>query len=276
MKRSFVLLAPALTLAIVGCRPSAVVQAAPQRVELLKTPQGGLQPQAVVDSTGVAHLVYLAGEARAADVFYVRRGVGAGEKSTGWSTPIQVNSVPHSAIAVGTVRYAQIALGKNNRVHVAWNGVAQGGDNRASPLNYTRMDDTGAAFEPQRNLMGSTAMLDGGCSVAADKMGNVVIAWHAAPSATAGNEEARRVYVARSTDDGKTFSREQPINPISTGVCPCCAVKAFADSKSRTYVFFRAAHQKVNREMVMLISASGATPGQPYQSADIDPWNVNT
>jgi hypothetical protein len=41
-------------------------------IDLIRVPNGGIQPEAVVDSAGNVHLVYLAGELRAADVFYTR------------------------------------------------------------------------------------------------------------------------------------------------------------------------------------------------------------
>src|SRR6266849_1153151 len=66
------------------------------RVELLKTPNGGIQPQAAIDGRGVLHLVYLKGDPGAADVYYVRREPG----TDGWSAPIRANSRPGSAIAV--------------------------------------------------------------------------------------------------------------------------------------------------------------------------------
>src|SRR3954453_22125208 len=88
-----------------------------KRVNLVRTPTHGLQPQAVVDERGTLHLIYLAGEPSASDVFYVRRDAGKKE----FSPPLRVNSQPGSAIAPGTIRGAQIAIGKNGRVHVAWN-----------------------------------------------------------------------------------------------------------------------------------------------------------
>src|SRR5262249_43885903 len=43
-------------------------------VELLRTPDGGIQPQAVVDAKGTLHLIYFKGDkAEAGDLFYVRR-----------------------------------------------------------------------------------------------------------------------------------------------------------------------------------------------------------
>ena len=40
---------------------------------------------------------------------------------------------------------------------------------------YTRLNDQGTAFEPQRNLMLRTFGLDGGGTVAADAAGNVYV-----------------------------------------------------------------------------------------------------
>src|SRR5688572_28737303 len=93
----------------------AVTSAVPE-VSLLRTPNDGIPPQAVVDKAGRIHVVYFKGAARAGDLFYVR-------KEAEFSQPIQVNSKAASAIAVGTIRGAQIALGKNGRIHVAWNSA---------------------------------------------------------------------------------------------------------------------------------------------------------
>src|SRR5262245_31828492 len=91
-----------------------------EHVNLVRTPDGGIQPQAVVDSKGVVHLIYYKGDARGGDLFYVRQEPG---KET-FPRPIQVNSQLKSAMAAGTIRGAQLAVGKNGRVHVAWNGRA--------------------------------------------------------------------------------------------------------------------------------------------------------
>jgi hypothetical protein len=40
-----------------------------------------------------------------------------------FSSALKVNSHPGSAIAAGNIRGAHIALGRNGRVHVAWNGT---------------------------------------------------------------------------------------------------------------------------------------------------------
>jgi hypothetical protein len=103
----------------------------------MKTPDGGIQPQAILDSRGVLHLIYFKGNPDGGDVFYVRRSPGA----TTFSKPIRVNSVPGSALAIGSVRGAQLAVGKNGIVHVAWLGSAKAeprGPENSTPMLYTR------------------------------------------------------------------------------------------------------------------------------------------
>ncbi len=54
--------------------------------------------------------------------------------------------------------------------------------------------------------MTRTQGLDGGGSIAADAMGHVYVAWHGQARGSTG-EANRRMWVARSKDDGATFSR---------------------------------------------------------------------
>ena len=69
-------------------------------VILVRTPNGGIQPQTVLDRDGVLHMIYFIGNAAGGDIEYVRREAEGGV----FSEPIRVNSVTHSAIAIGTVR----------------------------------------------------------------------------------------------------------------------------------------------------------------------------
>lgn len=212
-------------------------------VALLRTPDGGIQPQALVDKSGRIHLVYFKGAPRAGDLFYVRKDKQASE----FSKPLPVNSRINTAIAAGTIRGAQIALGSNGRIHVAWNSAD------GKEMLYTRLNDGGNAFEPERNVMTWTRGLDGGGSVAADEKGNVYVTWHGSAPDNKQGEIGRAVFVAKSQDEGKTFAREARANQSDTGACGCCGMKAIAMG-DKVYMLYRAATKMVNRDMTLLVS----------------------
>jgi len=242
---------------------------AESKVTLIRTPNGGIQPQAAVDEQGALHLIYFTGEPGSGDIFYVRRK--AGEES--FSTPLRVNSQSGSAIATGTIRGAHLAVGKGGRVHVSWMGAKNAepkGPNGATPMLYARLNDAKIAFEPQRNVMQFAVGLDGGGSVAADKSGNVYVAWHGRGDVE--GEANRRVWVARSIDDGRTFSRETAAYKEPTGACGCCGMRAFADAQGSVYLLYRAATEEVNRDIYLL---SSQDRGQSFQGVRLHNWKIN-
>ncbi|MFO1452701.1 MAG: hypothetical protein U1F61_31330 [Opitutaceae bacterium] len=183
-----------------------------------------------------------------------------------------MNRHPGSAIAVGTIRGAQLAVGRNGRVHVVWNGSSQAEPKpvAGAPLLYSRLNDSGTAFEPERNLMGRTAMLDGGASVAADRSGNVYVVWHAAPAADQEGEPERRVFLARSADNGVSFQSEKSIS-LTNGVCGCCGLRTFAARNGKLLVLYRAALSLTERPMTLLASSDH---GVTFEQIFADPWVI--
>jgi hypothetical protein len=237
------------------------------KVDLLRVPNQGIQPQVAVDRKGIVHLIYFRGEPANGDIFYVR----SADSGRTFSTPLQVNSKPESAIAVGNIRGAQLALGKNGRVHVAWNGSDKADPKKAWPMLYTRLNDRGTEFEPQRNVIQSAYGLDGGGSVAADDAGNVYVTWHAPPPSVKG-EKSRCVWVASSTDEGKTFAREKAAWAEPTGACGCCGIRAFASSKGNVYLMYRSATELIHRDMYLLTSADHGTG---FQGEKLHEWDTS-
>lgn len=224
-------------------------------VVVRSVPHEGIQPQVAVDARGAVHLIYFAGDPKRGDVFYTRQE--AGDEAFG--SPMRVNRRDGSAIAVGTIRGPHMALGRGGRVHVVWNGSAAShdGDHAAAPLFYTRLNDAGTGFEAERNIIRYAYGLDGGSSVAADGDGRVHVVWHASPPGNTKGEAGRAVFLATSTDEGMTFSRERVISPEGTGACGCCGLKAYADRRGDAYVLYRAARGGTNRDEILLAARGG-------------------
>lgn len=247
-------------------------------VSVQRVPEEGLQPRVAVGRDGTVHLIYFKGDARAGDVFYCRRA----PTGTEFGRPMRVNHQPGSAVAAGAIRGAQIALGRDDRVHVAWMGshlttgpaAPDGGKGHhrhdpKSPMLYTRMKADGSGFEPERNLVTHAWGLDGGGTVAADSRGNVYVFWHAEPTLTPGNEAGRSVYLAVSHDDGATFARERDIVSEPAGACGCCGMKAFVDSQDRVHALYRTATRSGERNMTVLSAPVG---GGGFASATVNTW----
>ena len=235
-------------------------------VTVVRLPSGGIQPQVAVDSQGTAHVVYFVGDPANGDLFYCTLSGGS------FSKPIRVNSEPGSAIATGTVRGARIAVGRGGRVHVAWNGSGRAtpkapGD--STPMLYARLDPNKGSFEAQRNIVQAAIGLDGGGAIASDDRGRVFIAWHAGGPTSKG-EGDRRVWLATSTNDGHSFSKEVPVSDPSTGACGCCGMDGLVDRTGSLFLLYRSARDVVHRDTYLLSS----TDGLRFSSLKLDEWNI--
>ena len=245
-------------------------------VVLVRVPGNGIQPEALVDRRGITHVLYFAGEPRAGDLFYVR----SKDYGETFSTPVRVNSQPGSAIATGTIRGGQIAIGRGGRVHVAWNGsdsanprglVNPANDQPSAPFLYTRSNADGTAFGPQRNLTTRSYGVDGGGSIATDSSGNVYAAWHSLAVGGESGEDHRLVWIARSTDDGATFGPEQPAWREPTGACGCCGVRMLSTPSNILYLLYRSATAMTHRDMFLLQSTD---QGRTFRGSRVQPWEI--
>lgn len=261
MRSSAVLLSLVIVMAFVSAAPTDV-----DRLRLERVPGGGFQPQATTDAAGIVHVVYFKGKSSAGDIFYVRRAPNGT-----YSQPIRVNSQPGSAIAGGTVRGAQLALGPDNRVHVVWNGssVARPQVPEGMPLLYSRLTPTGDAFEAQRNLLTSSGAVDGGGTLAADADGRVYVAWHSHPGP--GADARGAVYLTRSDDGGTRFERERRVSDEALGACACCSMRALLDRAGSLHVLYRAAGDGVNRDMMLL---SSVDRGVTFATTRLHAWRL--
>ncbi|MEX2639971.1 MAG: hypothetical protein WD266_04760, partial [Balneolales bacterium] len=238
-------------------------------IQVLRVPDNGIQPVVERDDHGTLHMIYFNGEPAAGNVFYRKKESG----QDNFSEPVRVNSQSESVIAIGTVRGAHMSVTGDGRVHVAWMGSREAepkGPGDAAPMLYTRLNETGNAFEEQRNIMQAAIGLDGGGTVAAGNDDMVYVVWHANPEKT--GEEDRQVWMAKSADGGDTFDQEVAISNPETGVCGCCGIKATVDHAGEHAVIYRAATKLTGRDMYLLRSSGS---GMSFSEQMLEPWKIN-
>ena len=242
-----------------GPASRAAVEASRAAVERLRIPEGGRLPRAVVDAGDTVHMAYVGGGTHHANLFHVTRESGA----PGWSEPPQrVNTRELSVSGVGPVDGAQLAVGPDGRLHVAWL--------QAEPTRffYTRSREDGAGFEPQRDLStGNEGDVEAGPAVAVDRRDNVFVFWHAGAV-----EDARRsVHLTVSRDGGTTFEPARRVSPAAEGACACCGLAAMTDPEGAVHVSYRGAGDNVRRGQRLLTSTDG---GRSFFDRLVHPWEL--
>ena len=81
-------------------------------------------------------------------------------------------------------------------------------------------------------------------------------------------EANRRVWIAKSTDDGQTFAPETAASDQPTGACGCCGMAILAAPQGRIFSLYRSATNVVNRDTYLLASND---QGKSFKNTDIAP-----
>jgi hypothetical protein len=206
-------------------------------VRTIRAPDKGQVPDVVQDAKGVIHLTY--GIGQPGNAFYVSSADGGKT----FSKPVRLNRKA-GTVTVGMERGPRLALGKDGVIHIIWLGFYKAGGG----VWYTRSTDGGKTFEPERRLEEPEYGLDNAALVA-DADGNVVVLWTGGfPGrlTDAESEVAAPIVLTRSTDNGKTFSKNELLksdHPASSYACGCCRLEAQFGGDGKLYVGFRGGYK---------------------------------
>lgn len=236
------------------------------RVDARPLPFDGGRAKAAVDGNGTVQLLFH----RQGNAYYASKKPAEKE----FAPPIRVNSIEGSAAV------SELAIGADQRVHVLFHGnifyireQLENKERRLRPQDvrytfYSRMNDAGTGFENQLEISPGVWGFDGGCTIAADQEGNVYAFF--AGSKESAKETDREVFMARSSDHGRTFSQPHPIG-LGKGVCACCHLKATMDREGRLYLAYRIAENGIQRDSYVLTSQD---QGETWGATPLDEWQL--
>lgn len=198
----------------------------------IRTPQQGRVPEVALDKQGVLHLAY----GKEQDGYYVQ----SRDQGKTFTAPVKINQRA-STITVGAERGVKIAIGKDGVIHAVWLGHYQKGGG----IWYTRSTDGGKTFAPERNVQDTDVGSDSP-AIVADATGNVLVFWL---DARIGKEEdnpvAHPILLARSTDHGASFGRNEIVKYDFAGrACACCRLEARLNGND-VYIAFRSGYHNI-------------------------------
>jgi hypothetical protein len=251
-------LVPLLTLlALVPAMPGLCAE-----VKTVRVPQGGEVPEVVLDGAGVLHMTY--GRGLPGNGYYVRSRDGGKT----FTDPVQLNHDPDT-VTTGHERGPKLALGMDGVIHVVWMGYYK----RGGGIFYTRSTDGGKTFEEERNLLDTKTGCDN-ATIAADRDGNVFVLWTDGRLGNdADNPTAAPIFLARSADNGKTFSKNLPLHHDYPGrACGCCRLEAQVGGDT-LYIAFRGGYKSIRDPFLL----KGSKAENDFKSVPIstDDWKAD-
>ena len=191
------------------------------RVEVVRTPAGGIQPQAVIDGERDDSSGLLQGRPRRRRPLLRSQQGGADPllaAHPGQQPERQRDCDRHDPRR--PARPGQGGPGPRRLERVA-EGPPPPSD-QGAPMLYARSDLSRSTFEPRRNLMQRTFGLDGGGTVAADSAGTVYVGWHGrtvdAPDGEAGRADVVFQLRRRGSNLRARRARPEPRRPAPAPV----------------------------------------------------------
>jgi hypothetical protein len=188
-----------------------------------------------------------------------------------FSPAVRVNNVEGDG-AVRNENPPKLALGPNGEVYVVW---ANERERWKGNIRFARSLNGGKSFEPAVTVntgVNGPAVGRAFQSIVVDRQGRIVVAWIDERNKTAADRGAE-IWLAISTDGGKTFSRDRR---AVSNVCECCRTALAVDSLGKIYLSYRIvpATGAMNRDIAVARSEDG---GLSFKTTLVshDGWDVN-
>ncbi|MEM7233195.1 MAG: sialidase family protein [Planctomycetota bacterium] len=147
-----------------------------------------------------------------------------------------LNSEPGSAVA-GRQVGPRVAVGKSGDIYVTW--VDRSLDDEGD-IFFSRSLDGGTTFS-KPSIVNDDGHHAGQeyCDITVRDDGSVAIVWLDERDAPSEEENRKQVYLAVSSDRGKSFSKNLALSDHPQGACPCCRPGISSSAGNGAVVVYR-------------------------------------
>jgi hypothetical protein len=196
-------------------------------------------PAAIIDDDGRIYIGWAKEEGNKNNIYIA----SSSDNGKTFSEKVRVNS--DADMPSGINHAPTMAIGAKGELYVAWSAGRQDGE-FASDIKFSRSMDKGKTFEPVITVNDDRLPASHGFeSMAVAPDGSIYIAWL---DGREKKEGTSATYLAKSTDNGKTFDKNVRVDGNS---CPCCKTAVTVAHDGAVYVSWRKVFKGDVREIVL-------------------------
>ena len=263
-----------LCLCVASCK-QVVSEAAPRAVQISATGVDAAEPATASATDGTFYVVWVNHAAKQGDVMIARFS----DKGEMQGSPVRVNRAPGVATAWRGDQPG-VAVAEDGSVYVVWTARVDNGGKHGTDLYMSVSNDRAQTFASEVKINDDKVTRAHGMhSLAVAKDGRVYVSWldernvhKPKPSTKAEGhhmESNRDLFIAYSTDGGRTFS---PNRKVASEACPCCKTALAVSRDGTLYAGWRQVLPGNFRHIAVVSSTDGgATFSSPKIVSD-DRW----
>jgi hypothetical protein len=263
---------------VAGCKHIAATREPIAPLQPIQISAAGIdaaEPATAPAPDGTFYVAWVNHDAKQADVMLARFN----HKAEMQGSPVRVNRQPGAATAWRGDQ-PSVAVAPGGAVYVLWTARVEAGDKHGTDIYLSVSSDGGQTFVSEVKVNDDKAPGPHGMhSLAVSKDGRIYAGWldernvHAPRPSTKAEghhmESNRDVYLAYSTDGGRTFSKNQK---VAADVCPCCKTSLAVAADGTLYAGWRQVLPGSYRHIAVASSTDmGTTFSTPVIVSD-DRW----
>ncbi|HKG48173.1 MAG TPA: sialidase family protein [Pyrinomonadaceae bacterium] len=252
-------------LAFAGCKQMAATReqpAPPQPIQISAPGVDSAEPATAAAPDGTFYVAWVNHDAKQADVMLNRFN----QKGEGQGSPVRVNREPGVATAWRGDQ-PSVTVASDGAVYVLWTARVDAGEKHGTDMYLSASTDRGQSFASEVKVNDDKAPGPHGMhSLAVAKDGRIYAGWldernvHVSKHSTKAEghhmESNRDLYLAYSTDGGRTFSANRK---VASDACPCCKTALAVSADGTLYAGWRQVLPGNFRHIAVASSTDGGT-----------------
>ena len=261
-----------------GCNHVAATRetsAPPQPIQISAPGIDAAEPATATASDGTFYVAWVNHDAKQADVMLAHFN----QKGEMQGAPVRVNRQPGVATAWRGDQ-PSIAVAADGALYVLWTARVDAGDKHGTDIYLSASTDRGQSFASEVKVNDDKAPGPHGMhSLAVAKDGRIYAGWldernvHAPQPSTKAEghhmESNRDLYIATSTDGGRSFS---PNRKVASDACPCCKTSLAVSADGTLYAGWRQVLPGNYRHIAVASSTDGGAKFSAPVIVSDDRW----